>query len=355
MQLFKDRADPGLCSVFGWDDLAMAAASAASSAGGSGGSGGSPSWAQLGVAPAIIGGVLNNSAVQQAKNAAERAAQDNGALYKSNLTTANSLEAPYTATGINANNQINALLGLPSTGVTPQSAQTQSNPDYAAYVRNNPDLFDQFQRQNGYARGRTMDDYGRLMWTQFDNSGRTYTPFGAAPNGYDPKNPTGATPGAVSTTDATTAAKNAFQQYLDSTGHQFRLDTGVNALQSSAAAKGLLKSGATLKGVTTYGQNVGTGDFQNYLGNLYAQQNLGPGATTNLINVGSSTAGALAGNNDSVASTDANAALTGAANNNQLLGSITNALAYARGQSSYGGSKGADAYSAFAKYGNQPG
>lgn len=334
MKMFKDRADPGICCIFGIDDLALAAGGSAISG--------------------LIGGVINNGAVQSAKNAAEVAGQNNSALLKSNLTTANSLESPYTATGINANNSINALIGLPSTGVTPQSAQTQANPDYAAYVRNNKDLNDAFQSQTGYARGRTMEDYGRLMWTQFNNAGRNYTPYGASAKGYDPANPQQSldsyqAPGAANDTGA---AQSAFKAYQDSTGHQFRLDTGTNALQSSAAAKGLLKSGATLKGLDQYGQNLGTQDFQNYLGNLQTQQGLGTGATTNLINVGTGTTNALTGVNDNTASTEANASLAGAANTSQTLSSLTNALASAAGRSSYGGGGSgisADAIKSFGK------
>lgn len=336
MQIFKDRAEPGICLIFGIDDmLLMAGGSALSS---------------------VLGGVVNNGAIQSAKNAAEAAGQNNSALLKSNLNTANGLEQPYTATGINANNQINALLGLPSTGVTPGSAQSQANPDYAGYVRNRPDLMAQFQAQTGYARGRTMEDYGRLMWTQFDNSGSKYTPYGASTKGYDPANPQQSLDsyqGQPEAGDATTAAQNAFKAYQDSTGHQFRLDTGVNALQSSAAAKGLLKSGATLKGLDQYGQNLGTQDFGNYLQGLQGQQALGTGATTNLINVGTGTANALTGVNDNLASTTANAGLTGAANANQTLSSLTNALASAAGRSSYGGGGGsgisADAIKSFGK------
>lgn len=287
-----------------------------------------------------IGAANSNSATIAAKDAAEVAAQNNNALAASNYSKGLALESPYIATGVNANNSINALLGLPSTGATPGSVLNQANPDYAAYVRNNPDLFAQFQAQNGYARGRTMDQYGQLMWSQFDNSGRTYTPFGAAPNGYDPSNPTGAAAsGAPSASDAA-AANQAFQNYENSTGHQFRLQTGTNALQTSAAARGLLKSGSTLKALDQYGQNLGTQDFQGYLGNLAGQQGLGPQASGTLANIGGNTTQLISNNNDSQASAQANAALSGAANTNQLIASANNALAYTLGRSSYGGGGG---------------
>lgn len=46
-------------------------------------------------------------------------------------------------------------------------------------------------------------------------------------------------------------------------GYQFRLDEGQKALERSAAARGLLSSGSTLKGITNYAQNEGSKEYQN--------------------------------------------------------------------------------------------
>lgn len=320
--LYRERefAPPGACSIFGIDDLALAA----------GGSG---------LLSSIGGAINNNSATIAAKDAAEVAAQNNNALASSNYAKGLALETPYIASGVNANNAINALLGLPSTGATPQGVLGQANPDYSAYVRNNPDLFKQYQDQTGIARGRTMDQYGQIMWSGYDNTGRTYTPFGSSPSGYNPSNPSGASSSSPSGSDAT-AANQAFQSYENSTGHQFRLQTGSNALQTSAAARGLLKSGSTLKALDQYGQNLGTQDFQGYLGNLAGQQQLGVNGSSTLANIGGNTVNLMSGNNDSQASAQANAALAGAANTNQLINSANSVFANALGRSSYGGSAG---------------
>lgn len=60
----------------------------------------------------------------------------------------------------------------------------------------------------------------------------------------------------------------AFQNYLNSTGYNFQLDQGSKAITSNAAAKGLLNSGATAKALTTYGQDLASTTFNNYLGQL---------------------------------------------------------------------------------------
>lgn len=61
---------------------------------------------------------------------------------------------------------------------------------------------------------------------------------------------------------------NAFKNYLNSTGYNFMLDSGSHAITGSAAARGILNSGATAKALTKYGQDVGSQYFNNYLTQL---------------------------------------------------------------------------------------
>jgi hypothetical protein len=53
-------------------------------------------------------------------------------------------------------------------------------------------------------------------------------------------------------------------------GYQFGLQQGEQALQQSAAARGVLRTGGTLKGILDYGRNAATQNYANVLG-----QNLG--------------------------------------------------------------------------------
>lgn len=46
-------------------------------------------------------------------------------------------------------------------------------------------------------------------------------------------------------------------------GYQFRMQEGMKALQGSAAARGSLNSGATLKALTKYGQDFATNEYTN--------------------------------------------------------------------------------------------
>ena len=81
--------------------------------------------------------------------------------------------------------------------------------------------------------------------------------------------------------DPRIAAQNAFQQFRDSTGYQFRLGEGQKGLERSAAARGGLLSGAAIKAAADYGQNTASGEFGNYFNYLMNIANGGQSALNN--------------------------------------------------------------------------
>lgn len=83
-------------------------------------------------------------------------------------------------------------------------------------------------------------------------------------------------------------AQDAFQRYMDSTGYQFRFDEGMDAITGSAAARGLLDSGATARGLQSFGQNIGSQEFQNYLAQLGGLAGTGIETSMNIGGLGSS-------------------------------------------------------------------
>lgn len=52
-------------------------------------------------------------------------------------------------------------------------------------------------------------------------------------------------------------------QFQADPGYNFRMAEGMKALERSAAARGLLQSGGTLKGIQQYGQNLASDEYQN--------------------------------------------------------------------------------------------
>lgn len=75
-----------------------------------------------------------------------------------------------------------------------------------------------------------------------------------------------------------------FDTWKNSTGYQFGLDQGSQAITGNAATQGLLNSGSTAKALDTYGQNYANTQYQNYLNPLQ-----------NLIGSGNQAAGTIGG------------------------------------------------------------
>ena len=91
-------------------------------------------------------------------------------------------------------------------------------------------------------------------------------------NGNNANNMMAQLTGAAPLTAGTT---NAFNNFTNSTGYNFMMDSGERAITGSAAARGILNSGATAKALTEFGQNLGSTTFQNYFNDLNAVGNSG--------------------------------------------------------------------------------
>lgn len=81
----------------------------------------------------------------------------------------------------------------------------------------------------------------------------------------------------------------AFADFKASPDYEFRMDEGIKALDRSAASRGLLRSGAQMKGITDFAGNLASGEYQNYLNNLFKTSGLGSEAASS----GNSTAAGL--------------------------------------------------------------
>lgn len=57
--------------------------------------------------------------------------------------------------------------------------------------------------------------------------------------------------------------------FIKSPGYDFRLKEGLNAIESSASARGNVLSGATLKALNRYGQDYASNEYQNFLNQYY--------------------------------------------------------------------------------------
>lgn len=131
--------------------------------------------------------------------------------------------------------------------------------------------------------------------------------------------------------------QQALADFETSPGYQFRMDEGVKALDRSAASRGLLRSGAQMKGITAFGQGAASEEYGNYMNNLFQAAGMGSQAASS----GNSTAGQLTANaGNFLAQGGAARGSAYAAGANALASGISSGVRNATSLLSYGGSGG---------------
>ncbi len=81
-------------------------------------------------------------------------------------------------------------------------------------------------------------------------------------------------------------AANIMKTLSNLPGYQFQMNQGVQALDRSAAARGLLNSGAQGKALTAYGQGLGSSYLQNYVNGLSGIAGMGQASAAQQAAVG---------------------------------------------------------------------
>lgn len=137
------------------------------------------------------------------------------------------------------------------------------------------------------------------------------------------------------------AQAGAYDQYKQSTGYQSNMKAGSDAIASNRAAQGLLKSGATLKALTKFGQDTNANYTNSYLSALGNQQSAGLNAAQGNANSNSGLLNSSTNNNNALANAQGQAAYNNANTINDLLGNAVSAYGSSKGQSSYGTSQAA--------------
>ena len=85
-------------------------------------------------------------------------------------------------------------------------------------------------------------------------------------------------------------------QFQADPGYQFRMSEGMKALERSAAARGLLQSGGTLKGIQQYGQNLASSEYENAFSRYLTQREARMDPYRYLTGVGQAAAAGQAAN-----------------------------------------------------------
>lgn len=109
--------------------------------------------------------------------------------------------------------------------------------------------------------------------------------------------------------------QNAFRNFVNNSDYGFQFGEGANRVNSGYAGAGTLQSGAAMKGLEQFRQNLQSGyrgEFNNLLAN---QQAVGLGAGSALAGVGQNYVNTVTGNNQNAADAASNAALINGQNN----------------------------------------
>lgn len=219
----------------------------------------------IGGASSIVGGLFQSDATKDAAETAANASRDASSLQYKMFQEQQAAMEPWRASGINALNRLNALMGLPE------------------YV----------DRESGAARfipesgppsvARTMMSPGGTV-TAF---GRTYPTLNVA---Y-PKELAAATPGRY--LPARTEPTQDWRSLMDP-GYEFRKQEGINALAAAGAASGNYGSGNMGVALQDFGQNLASQEFQNVYNRLAGMSGTGQVQSQAIGGMGVNTGNAMA-------------------------------------------------------------
>lgn len=212
------------------------------------------SWGQ-----AIMGGISLVSGAKQSDAAKEAAStQASAAKYGSDLQRGVyeqnlSLQKPYRTAGYNALAQLQYLLGMDPTAYA-EGQMAGGNVNYALDTASNR-LLDQANQKgiDGSLIGGLQEFYRNR--DAADNARLAQERAALAPTISQSFKPTGQF--------GELAQKFDMSSFQADPGYQFRMDEANKALQRSAAARGGLLSGGTLKGLSNLNQNLASQEYQN--------------------------------------------------------------------------------------------
>lgn len=263
---------------------------------------------------ALLGSSAQKKAARRAEQTAQQTAAQNNALQREIYQQNAAVLSPFQQRGNAAGDAINALLGL---GVArPQQPQQNAMMQFG---QNAP---------YGYMGGSGIGD-GIIERQMFESMGGDMY----YPQGYRedlPQVGANANGQYQAMTSPQADYNNAFNNYRNSTGYQFRFNEGMRALDAGAP---VLNSGARLKAALNYGQNIASGEFGNYLGYLANQQGVGLSGASAQAGVGQNYASNVQANNNSAGTAAANAALMRGQATQNMYGGIANSFGNALGSS----------------------
>ena len=236
--------------------------------------------AGIGAAAKVGGGLIASSGAKKAAATQAQAAREARAFDERMLERQIGLQEPFRQAGLTAKDQIMYLLGLgtpPSAGGA--TVDVRQNPQaYGLREINIPGIFGSAPRSFYLdAQGNTVDDI----------------------EAYAAQNPISApapAAGAPPSEFGSLARPFGTEQFQADPGYAFRQSEGMKALERSAAARGNLLSGGTLKGIQRFGQELASQDYGNAFNRYQIERSARLNPLQSLMGSGQSATNVMTGN-----------------------------------------------------------
>lgn len=225
----------------------------------------------LGAIAGLAGGLMQASAANKAAKAQTRAADQQVQLYRDIYNDTTERFQPFYDSGTNALAAYNYELGIgprPTFGGTAPTITTIEGK--GPTTLGDPRFVRGGGGKSGDRENAPTPTQTPGMPTRYSVNGQMFDTMDAA-QAYANANKTGGT---------------AYSGYTKTPGYDFRLNQGLDAIQSSAAARGGLYSGAAMRDALKYGQDYATGEYTNYLARLAGMTDTGVAAAGNQANAG---------------------------------------------------------------------
>lgn len=247
--------------------------------------------AAIGGVAALGGALISSNASRGAADTVSDSTDQQIALQREIYNDTTARQEPFYQTGVAANAAASELLGL---GQTQQSGFRFPNgqglsPAYGQYQAQNDNGFYISDGQGGF-RATGAGAAGSL--STGGNNGLSLAP--------PPQEQGGAAQNQLTSNGQPIYQNAQLTATQQSPGYQFRMQEGMNQLETGAAARGGLLSGNHIKAATRYAQDYASNEYNNRFNQLQALQSGGQAAANNVQNAGSNyannTSNALANN-----------------------------------------------------------
>jgi hypothetical protein len=246
--------------------------------------------AAIGLGAAALGGAMSSrsqsKAASKAADTSMQVAQSNNALAQNIYNQNSATLSPYVNRGNVAGNALNDFLGFGQPQQTMPTAQPATAVPYGPQTSG-------FGGVNALMTSKPWLNVG-------ENPMQAPQMGGGVPQG------------AVSTQPS---ARNAFADYIQNSDYAFQFGEGANQLNSGYAGAGTLQSGAAMKALEDYRQNLQSGYRNEWADRVTNQQGAGLSAAGAQAGVGMNYVANVTNNNNAAGTAAANAALVKGQNN----------------------------------------